>query len=531
MKKSRFLIIAIIISLFLISGSAYAKTPKDNLVIGMDTGVIVDLDPARAYEMVTNLVIEQLYDGLVDFEGGKDAFTNIEPGLAKSWEVSDDGLTWTFHLREGAKFHSGNEVTADAVVYSFKRSLELDFAPIWMVDQFIPSPENVKKIDKYTVSITTNTPLPEGLMGAIAGIQGPCFIVDPAVVEEHSTEDDPYAYKWLQNHDAGSGPFQLIEWSRNERIIMKGFEDYWEGAPKLNQITVIDMPERTAQKFALDRGDIDVAWDLLPEQIDEYRDKEGFGLIEQPAWQITYLAMNMGHEILGKLKVRKAIKYAINYEAIIDGIMKGAAVKGQTFVPVGMAGHLDKIMYEQDLEKATTLLEEAGYPDGFEIQILCQPTSPRKEIATQIQNDLSKVGIDASITQLVASQMYTLYRNQAHELIVAGWGIDYADAQSLTMPFAHCRTAGEEAAVRQLAWRNMAVNPELTDLVEEANEEMDQEKRLEMFKEIQQEVLEWGPFAILYYPLHQVVHKDIVKGLQIPPSESAAEFYNVYKTE
>lgn len=531
MKKLSLFIILGLLLVGLFAFSSSAKTPKDNLIIGMDTGVIVDLDPARAYEMVTNLVIEQLYDGLVDFEGGKDAFTTIEPGLAKSWDVSEDGLTWTFHLREGAKFHSGNEVTADAVVYSFKRSLELDFAPIWMVDQFIPAPENVKKVDKYTVSITTNTPLPEGLMAAIMGIQGPCFIVDPEVAEEHSTEDDPYAYEWLQDHDAGSGPFELVEWARNERVTLRAFEDYWEGAPKLNQITIIDMPERTAQKFALDRGDIDVAWDLLPEQVDEYRDKEGFELIEQPAWQITYLAMNMGHDILGDNKVRKAIKYAIDYEAIIDGIMKGAAVKGQTFVPVGMAGHLDEIMYERDVEKAKGLLEEAGYPDGFEIQILCQPTSPRKEIATQIQNDLADVGIKANITQLVASQMYTLYRNQTHELIVAGWGIDYADAQSLTMPFAHCRTAGPEAKVRQLAWRNMAVNPELTDLVEKANKEMDQEKRIEMFKEIQQEVLEWGPFAILYYPLHQVVHKDIVEGLKIPPSESAAEWFEVYKTE
>ncbi|MFP4647216.1 MAG: ABC transporter substrate-binding protein, partial [Candidatus Acetothermia bacterium] len=172
---------------------------------------------------------------------------------------------------------------------------------------------------------------------------------------------------------------------------------------------------------------------------------------------------------------------------------------------------------------------EAGYGDGFEVELLCQPTSPRKEIATQVQEDLAEIGIEINIKQTVASQMYEVYRSQDHEMIVAGWGVDYADAQSLTMPFAHCRTASDEAEVKQLAWRNMAENPELTDLVESANKEMDEEKRLEMFKEIQHDVLDWGPFAITFYPVQQNVMKDTVKGYQLPPNPTYLEFENVYK--
>lgn len=530
MKKLSFVLVLSLLIFGLIGFSSFAKTPKDNLIIGMDTSIIVDLDPARSYELVTNLVIEQLYDGLVDFEGGEDAFKTIEPGLAKTWDVSDDGLTWTFHLRKGAKFHSGNEVTAEDVVYSFTRALELDFAPIWMLNQFVPSPDNIEKVDEYTVSITTNTKLPERLMAAIMGVQGIGFVVDKEVVESHATEEDPWAYDWLQRNDAGSGPFELVEWSKNERVVMKAFEGYWEGAPELNKLTMLSMPERTSEKFSLSKGDVDMAWDLLPNQVEDFRGREGFEIIEQPAWDITYLAMNIGQEPFDNVKVRKAIKYAINYEAIIDGIMDGAATPGQSFVPFGMAGYLDKIMYEQDLDKAKELLEEAGYPDGFEAQLLCQPTSPRKEIATQIQQDLRGIGISANIKQVVASQMYETYRAQEHEMIVAGWGVDYADAQSLTMPFAHCRTASDDAAVQQLAWRNMAVNPELTDLVEEANKEMNSEKRLEMFKEIQERVMDWGPFAIMFYPLNQVIIKDNVKNLKLPPNDSYLEFFDVYKT-
>lgn len=530
MKKYTSVFILSLLIFGLVGISSVAKTPKDNLVVGIDTSIIVDLDPARAYELVTNLVIEQLYDGLVDFEGGQDAFKTIEPGLAKSWDVSEDGLTWTFHLREGAKFHSGNEVTADDVVYSFTRALKLEFAPIWMLDQFVPSAENIKKVDKYTVSLTTNTKLPEKLMAAVMGVQGIGFVVDKEVVEEHATEDDPWAYNWLQRNDAGSGPFELVEWSKNERVVMKAFDGYWDGAPELNRVTMLSMPERTSQQFSLTKGDIDMAWNLLPNQVKNFKGEEGFDVIEQTAWDITYVAMNVGREPFDNVKVRKAVKYAIDYNAIIEGIMDGAAVPGQSFVPKGMAGHLDKIMYEQDLEKAKELLEEAGYPDGFEVQLLCQPTSPRKEIATQVQQDLDKIGVKANIKQVVASQMYETYRAQEHQMIVAGWGVDYADAQSLTMPFAHCRTASDDAAVQQLAWRNMAVNPELTDMVEKANKTMDTEKRIEMFKEIQEEVMDWGPFAIMFYPLNQVVTKDKVKGLKLPPNDSYMEFDEVYKT-
>ncbi|MEE9541974.1 MAG: ABC transporter substrate-binding protein, partial [Candidatus Bipolaricaulota bacterium] len=175
--------------------------PRDTLVIGADLGIIVDLDPSRVYETTTNLVIEQFYDNLVDFEG---TFEVVKPALAERWEALEDGLTWRFYLRRGVKFHSGNEVNADAVVFSFTRALALDFAPIWMLDQYVPTADNVKKVDDYTVDVTFSVPLSEGLMAAIMGVQGICAVIDPAVVEEHKTEDDPWAYKWLQFHDAGS---------------------------------------------------------------------------------------------------------------------------------------------------------------------------------------------------------------------------------------------------------------------------------------------------------------------------------------
>jgi len=500
--------------------------PKDTLVVGIDTGIIVDLEPARAYEDVTNLAIEQLYDNLVDFEG---TFEVIKPALAESWEASADGLTWTFHLRKGVKFHSGNEVTADAVVFSLTRALTLNFAPIWMLEQYVPSSDNVKKVDDYTVAITTNVPLSEGLMGAIMGVQGICAIVDPSVVEAHKTADDPWANKWLQFHDAGSGPYKLVEWSPNDRVVFERFDDYWDGPAKTKNLIFLDIPERAQQRLALESGTIDLAWNLLPEAVDELKNESGITVYETPAWSITYVAMNCGKKPFDNPLVRKAIKYAIDYNAIINGIMKGAAVVGQTFIPVGIPGHLDATPYHKDVQKAKDLLAQAGYPDGFETQILCQPTSPRRDIATQVQQDLAAVGIKAEVVQLVSAQMYTLYRAQKHYMIVAGWGVDYAHGDSLVKPFAHCCSTGSDAPVRQLAWRNMYSNCELTALVDETEKVLDEAKKLEMYKQIQQTILDDGPYAILYYPLNQYAARDNVKGFVPMNNNSYTEFWGVYK--
>ncbi len=500
--------------------------PKDTLVVGVDTGIIVDLDPARVYEDITNLVIWQLYDNLITFEG---TFDVIRPGLAESWEASADGLTWTFHLRQGAKFHSGQEVNADAVIFSFTRALALDFAPIWMLSQYVPSADNIKKIDDYTVAITTKVALSEGLMGAIMGVQGICAVIDPSVVEAHKTADDPWANKWLQFHDAGSGPYKLIEWAPNDRVTMEGFDGYWGGPPKTKNLIFLDIPERAQQRLALESGTIDLALNLLPEAIEEFKAEKGFDVYEIPGWGITYVAMNCGMKPFDNPLVREAVKYAIDYNAIINGIMKGAAIVGQTFIPVGIPGHLDATPYHKDVEKAKALLAQAGFPDGFTTQIVCQPTSPRRDIATQVQQDLAAVGIKADIVQLISAQMYTLYRAQSHYMIVAGWGVDYGHGDSLVKPFAHCCSTGPDAPVRQLAWRNMYSNCALTALVDKTETELDEAKKLEMYKQIQQVILDDGPYAILYYPLNQYVANGSVKGFVPMNSISYIKFDSVYK--
>ncbi|RLF95015.1 ABC transporter substrate-binding protein, partial [Thermococci archaeon] len=290
-----------------------AGVPKDVLVIGIKHAAIIDFEPARVYEIEGSFVLEQLYDTLVDFEGGGvEAFQRVSPGLAESWEVSADGYTWIFHLRRGARFHSGREVKADAVVFSLRRALELDKPPIWILKQFVNSPDDIKALDDYTVSITMNQKIGEMLMGAVLGFQGICSIVDPEEVKAHATADDPWATQWLGEHDAGSGPYKLVEWVRNDRIVLEAFADYWGGVPRIKRVVLKDIPEPANQMLLLLKGDIDVAWNLLPDQIAELKRKKGVKFVSTPTFIFYYAAMNMGMEPFNHEEVRDAIRYAIN---------------------------------------------------------------------------------------------------------------------------------------------------------------------------------------------------------------------------
>lgn len=509
--------------------AGWAVPPRDMLIVGARTDIIVDLDPARTYEVFTNLIIEQYYDALVNIVIAEGEVV-ARPGLAVSWEVSSDGLTWTFHLRRGAKFHSGREVTADDVVYSFHRSLSLNFAPIWILSQYVPSKDMIAKVDDYTVAITTKEPVAELIIASVIGFQGICSILDRELVQAHATEADPWANEWLKTNDAGSGPFILVEWSPNERIILDRFDGYWAGPAGVKRIIIVDIPEPAAQKLALDKGDVDIAWDLLPEQVDLYRGLPGFTVVEGPGWGIEYLAVNAGKPPFDNELVREAIRWAVDYDAIIYGIQKGAAIYGQTIIPAGMFGHLPETPFHKDLEKAKALLAQAGYAEGFEVEILSSTHPRRVAIATQVQADLAQIGIKVNITQMVSAQFYEMYRAQKHQMLVAGWGVDYADPDSLAKPFAHCCTTGPEAPVRQLAWRNMYADCETTQLVEEAARELDPEKRRAMYEEIQRRLLHKGPYVILYYPLNQVVTRAVVQGLKLNPMLSFTEFWPVAKT-
>lgn len=478
------------------------QIPRDVLIIGRDTGDAVSLDPAQAFEFTSVWVVDQLYDTLVDFS---EDLSKAVPRLAESWTVSSDGKTWTFKLRQGVKFHSGNEVDADAVVFSLQRAYKLELQPSFILTMFVDKPEDIKALDKYTVEITFNQSMPEVLMTSV--LDNPVTaIVDPELVQANATADDPWANRWLTDHDAGSGPFILQKWERNVEIVLEAFLGYWKGRPFFSRVVIKDIPEPTAQLLLLKKGDIDAAMDLLPEQIIEVKGIPEIMVSEKPAFQVRYLGLNVSFEPLSHKEVRNAIRFAIDYEAITKGIMREAVQIGQTIVPAGMFAHLPATPYYRDIEYAKALMKQAGYENGFAVELMTTPTPPWPDIAAKVKEDLAAINIDVEIKQVIAAHLYETYRAQKHQMVLALWGADYPDPDNFAKAFG-------DFDARQLAYRNVYKNDRVSDLTKRAAAELDPVKRKALYHEIQMIVLDEGPYVVFFYPLNQIAMRNNVLGL------------------
>ncbi len=268
MKRSFMLIFLMVL---IVAATGFAATPKDTLVIGANTGIFITMDPAVAYEVFPNKIVAALYAQLVKLEAIEGVIVPV-PDIAESWEISEDGLTYTFNIRKGVKFSNGDPLTADDVLFSLKRPIVLESVSAWfLVDIFGINKDNVdekiKMIDDYTVSITLNAPYAENIT---LGILSNMFtgIVNKDVVLEHEVDGD-LGGAWLTDHSAGAGPYVLVQWERNNVILLEANPNYYGNQPPLKRIMVRDIPEASNQRLLLERGDIDVAWDLTPQLLED----------------------------------------------------------------------------------------------------------------------------------------------------------------------------------------------------------------------------------------------------------------------
>jgi peptide/nickel transport system substrate-binding protein len=434
----------------------------------------------------------------------------IGPEVAQSWTVAADGKTWTFNIRRGMRFPSGRPVDAASVAFSLRRAVRLAKTPAWLLEQLGLTKDNadqtIRALDDYTVQLVLADAFAPNLVLAILAfpITG---VVDPVLVQQHIAEGD-LGSDWLKDHSAGSGPYSLIRWERNDVVDLVANPTYWRGIPPLKRIIIRDIPEPAAQRLAVEKGDIDVAWNLSPQMREEIRKQKipGLDIVQIPAHNIAYVGMNVKYEPLAKDKVREAIRWAIDYDAILRDVLRGEAIPLQTFIPTGYLGYNSARPFKQDLTKAKQLLAEAGYPNGFEVELTTSSPHPtRPDIAQLIQNNLAKVGVKVKIVLMASGVMYQKFREQGLQLILASWGVDYPDPDALAKPFA-------DGTVKQLAWRNAWMDKEATELTSKAMLERDTGKRVALYRQLTDLVLHKGAFAILYQPTNDWVIRTWVKG-------------------
>lgn len=497
------------------AGAPPSRVPANVLVVGTNISDIVSLDPAQAFEFNGVWVNYHVYDTLVDFTRD---FSRVVPRLASSWTASPDLRTYTFTLRP-ATFHSGAPVNAQAVVFSIQRVFALKMAPAFIVTDFIKAPTDVAAVSPTQVRVTFSQPMPEMLMASVFGnpVTG---VVDPALVRRNAAPDDPQANKWLTANDAGSGPYVLMGWTRNLKIELRAFDNYWRGRPRMGRIFIQDMPEPTAQLLALQQGDIDVAKSLLPGQYKQVAATPGFQVKQTATFTIRYLTMNVGFAPFSKPQIRNAVKYALDYEAY-RRIFEDTIDPGQTIVPANMFAHLKDRPYTRNPDRARALMREGGYEQGFKAELMVPIDVPLPDVAAKMKEDLAQIKIDVDVKVLRNADILAVYRAQKHQMAIQRWGADYPDPDNLAKAFADFDS-------RVLAWRNQWDHP-VKAKVKQAVLERDPAKRAALYAEIQKTVLDEGPYAIFAYPLRLIAMRTNVKGVDPSPLYETYDLSNATK--
>jgi peptide/nickel transport system substrate-binding protein len=408
-----------LIGTLLIAGLAvetWAVSDADTLRIAFDASDLKTLDPHYAAATMDRAVVDMVFNGLVRYKPGD--ISQFEPDLAESYEISADGLTWTFHLRRGVMFHPWNgnpsyELTAEDVVYSLNKSANPDTSAY--AGEY--SGLSFEAVDRYTVRITTEKGISPALfLPKVADYAGG-FIVSKEATEDLGDE--------ITTHPVGTGPFMFKSYTPMQEVVLVANPEYFRGAPLLEQVEVKYMADINSRKVGLSTGELDLI-EGVREQLwvnamkavpDTYVDVFGPGETE-----IEYLNATAGP--LSDIRVRRAIAYAIDRNELLAFIGEDVATPLYAAVPPTLAGGLTKaqveeagLLYEADLEKAKALLAEAGYPNGFSLDAVITERASYLQPFENVQAQLKKVGIKLNLQVIDHSTYHSMIREDANPIV------------------------------------------------------------------------------------------------------------------
>ena len=470
----------------------------------------VSLDPGIVTDGESFKVTQNLFETLLNF-GEED--TTIHPGLAKEWTVSDDGLTYTFQLQEGVKFHDGTDFNAEAVIKNVNRwkgGTEEEF--YYFNSMFKAEGEDVIKDvtadGDYTVVFTLSRPQAPFLKNLA---MSPFGIASPTAFEAagESFGDNP----------VGTGPFKFVEWKRTETITIEKFTDYWQaGLPKLDKVIFRSIPDNSARLNALTSGEIDLADGINPSDGKTVEGNAELQLIERPSMNIGYLGLTNTRPPFDNKLVRQAVNYAIDKQAIVDAFFEGRAQVAANPMPPSISGYNDAISpYPYDPEKAKALLAEAGY-DGKEIELWAMPV-PRPympdgaKVAEVIQKNLEDVGIKSKIVTFEWATYLEKAKDGEADAFMLGWTGDNGDADN----FIYTLLDKDNIKSNNYAYYS---NDEVHDLLIKAQSETDENVRNDLYKKAQEIIHDDAPWVPLAHSTPLLAAKAGVKGFVPHPTGS-----------
>src|SRR5215472_7401019 len=296
--------------------AAWATTPRDTVVFADQIDGIITCDPGEAYEIPAQIILSSVYDRLVRYEA--EDINKLVGGVAESWQVSPDAKTYTFKLRPNQKFESGAPVTADDMAFSLQRVVLLDKTPAFLFTQLGWDQNNVKSLItapdpstlKFTITESFAPTLVLNLMATVAA-----SVVEKKVAMANEVNGD-LGNTWLKTHSATSGPYKLISWKANESVSLEAHPGYHLGTPHMKRVIVRHVPEPGTQRLLLEKGDIDMAWSLQPDQLKALDGNKDVKVETFPYSGTWYINMNLSDERLKNPKVRTALRYLVDYQGM-----------------------------------------------------------------------------------------------------------------------------------------------------------------------------------------------------------------------
>ena len=506
------------------AGNAEGTESAGSTSSGTDTSgflvvpLVADIQTADVHKTTKDYEIPlNIYDRLVDIEVKEDGSSEIVPSLAESWEISGDALTYTFHLRQGVKFHNGEELTADDVEYSFTRQLSVEgavntdfLAQIKGASQLLEGTtdqlEGFETVDDYTFTITLSEPY----AGFLACLSTPgCSIYN-----REATEAAGDQFGLDPSVTVGTGPFRLTDWTINDQLVLTRYEDYWKGPSELPGVVIRIVPDTETQRMMFESGELDVVdLDYLPDAVDDFTTRYPDQIVSGPRVGTTYFTMNQNIEPFQDVRVRKAVQMAIDRQAILDALYGGRGQVENGIYPHGLYGFnssLPEITY--DPEEAKALLAEAGYANGFEMQIAADSSASdaTNQALEIIQAQLGEIGIQAEIQNMDESTWLATRNSGEMGSFMSTWTADYNDPDNFIYTFFG---TPENTKLRSLNYSDT----EVMERVQKARTIVDADERIAEYQALEEKIVtEDAAWVPMYSRTHSFAVSKRVQGFEVP---------------